>query len=144
VHWNLRPQAGSVEVQVYRNLRPQALIFLALLFFISCGGRKEESPIIPPATLPLSRPVIGFAVINVSYTHLAEVPGSTASLGYLRKGSLVKVIERNFIKNGAVFESWVLVEGLSPGQKQGWLSEQVLDIYNNEYQAKTAAESISK
>jgi hypothetical protein len=136
-----------VEVSYYQgqvSIAAKVFLLLMLLPAVSCGGRREESPVIPPATPPLSRPVIGFAVINVSYTHFVEVPGSGVSLGYLRKGSLVKVIERIFIKNGTVFESWVLVEGLSPGKPQGWLSEQVLDIYDNEYQAKTAAESISK
>jgi hypothetical protein len=37
-------------------------------------------------------------------------------------------------------ESWVLVDG----NYQGWLQEAVIDIYDNEAQAKTAAESLTK
>jgi hypothetical protein len=120
------------------------LVLVALLSVVSCGIHREERLIIPPATPPLSRSVIGFAVINVSYTYLAESPGAGASLGYMRRGALVRVIERRQLKSGTIFEPWVLVEGLSQGQYRGWLPEQVLDIYDNEYQARTAAESIPK
>jgi hypothetical protein len=63
------------------------------------------------------------------------------SLGYLRQGSIVKVIERRSITNAqGVTEPWVLMDG----NYQGWLQELVIDIYNNEAQARTAAESLTK
>ncbi|MDR0878012.1 MAG: hypothetical protein LBN21_08165 [Treponema sp.] len=118
---------------------------MALLGIVSCGARREDNPIIPPATPPLSRSVIGYAVINVSYTHLVEAPGLLeTSLGYLRRGALVTVIERRQIKSLTTFESWVLVQELPPGQYRGWLPERVVDIYDTESRAKTAADKIMK
>jgi hypothetical protein len=123
----------------------QGVVFVCLALcavLTSCGGwKKETSVIIPPATSPLSRDVIGFGVINVSYTHVAAGPEEGgASQGYLRRGSLVRVIERRTVKKAAVSESWVLIEGGS----RGWLREKLVDIYDNEGRAKTAAESMSR
>ncbi|GHV95680.1 hypothetical protein AGMMS50293_20000 [Spirochaetia bacterium] len=111
------------------------------LVLCACGGKKEEIPVIPPATSPLSRQFIGFGVINVSYTHVnAEPDESSVSVGYLRRGSLVSVSERRTIKNNTIIETWVLVEGIY----RGWLNEAVMDIYANEGQARTASESMSR
>jgi hypothetical protein len=75
-------------------------------------------------------------VINKSYTHLAENPDHAgASRGYLRRGSVIRVIERRAVVAGDQAESWVLVEGDS----RGWLPEGEVDIYDNEGQAHTAA-----
>jgi hypothetical protein len=85
---------------------------------------------------------VGYGVVSVSYTHVVNEPNPNAlSLGYLRQGSITRVIERRSITNvqGTV-ESWVLVDG----NYQGWLQEAVIDIYDNEAQAKTAAESLTK
>jgi hypothetical protein len=91
----------------------------------------------PPLSPPLSRPVIGYGVINKSYTHLTETPNhGGASRGYLRRGSVIQVIERRSVISGDQAESWVLVEGDS----RGWLPEAEVDIYDNEGQARTAAE----
>jgi hypothetical protein len=89
----------------------------------------------------LSRTVIGYGVVNVSYTLVGEKPGEgELSLGYLRRGSLVRILERRALKEGGNTEAWVLAESLlSPGRRRGWLKEKVVDIYNNEFQAKTAA-----
>jgi hypothetical protein len=108
---------------------------------VSCGGKGEEKPVIPPLTSPLSRPVIGYGVINVSYTHVnAEPKEGASSPGYLRRASLVSIIERRQIKTDKRAESWVLAEGVY----RGWLKEEVVDIYDNEFQAKTAAESMTQ
>jgi hypothetical protein len=122
----------------------QVLILLAVLVLSSCERKNEDILIIPPATPPLSRQLIGYGVINVSYTHVVErAEGSAPSLGYLRRGAIVKVLERRPLTNqgnpGSASESWVLVEG----NFQGWLSESVVDIYDNESQARTAAESMT-
>ncbi|MDR3192603.1 MAG: hypothetical protein LBT87_06015 [Treponema sp.] len=91
----------------------------------------------PPLTPPLSRPVIGYGVINKSYTHLTETPDRAgAARGYLRRGSVIRVIERRSVIAADRAESWVLVEGDS----RGWLPEDEVDIYDNEGQARTAAE----
>jgi hypothetical protein len=76
-------------------------------------------------------------VINKSYTHLVEIPDRAgASRGYLRRGSVIRITERRAVIAGEQVESWVLVEGDS----QGWLPEAEVDIYDNEGQARTAAQ----
>jgi hypothetical protein len=95
---------------------------------------------------PLSRKEIGYGVINVSYTHMADKPDSRSlSLGYLRRGSVVRVLER---RAGAAVadqtnpESWVLVESHQTPDSRGWLPELVIDLYSTEAQARTASESL--
>jgi hypothetical protein len=127
---------------------PLGQVILVMCFFTlcACSGKKEEIPVIPPVTSPLSREYIGFGVINVSFTHVtAEPDEDSSSLGYLRRGSLTRVIERRIITSAKGSMSWVLAEG----PPQGWLREEVMDIYDSENQAKTAAnlwfgESISR
>jgi hypothetical protein len=105
---------------------------------LSCSSRKEEAPVIPPITSPLTREYIGFGVITASYTHImAEPVSNTVSLGYLRRGSLVKILQRSVVRNDNTSEFWVQVEG----NQNGWLKEEVMDIYDNEDRAKTAADS---
>ncbi|MDR1251035.1 MAG: hypothetical protein LBK62_02600 [Treponema sp.] len=133
------------QVNRFKSMaRYSGLVVFCLILYIalgSCGRKSEEAPVIPPPTSPLSRTAIGFGVINVSYTHIsAEPAGKDVSSDYLRQGALVRVIERRSVKDGAVFESWVLVDG----SRRGWLREERLDIYDNEDQARTAAESMSR
>jgi len=118
-------------------------IFLALFSFllISCNNKKEEIQVIPPVTSPLSSEYIGFGVITDSFTHLTADPSQDSpSIGYLRRGSRVRIIRRQIIKTQDGFISWVLIDG----QQQGWLKESVMDIYNNENQAITAGELLSR
>ncbi|MDR0997910.1 MAG: hypothetical protein LBL70_02495 [Treponema sp.] len=108
---------------------------MALAF--ACARDNNEVVLNLPPTPPLSRPVIGYGVINKSYTHLTETSDHAgASRGYLRRGSVIRVIERRSVSAGDQTESWVLVEGDS----RGWLPEGEVDIYDNEGQARTAAE----
>jgi hypothetical protein len=117
----------------------QLLLLFTVVSVVACSGRKDETPVIPPVTSPLSRDHIGYGVITASFTHITAEPSQdSSSLGYLRRGSLVRIIKRQDIKAGSVFESWVQVEGV----QNGWLMEEVMDIYNSESQAKTASESI--
>jgi hypothetical protein len=119
------------------------LIFVALSF-LSCSpnfsGRSTGEPgVVPPATPPLTRPVLGYGVISVSYTHVTAEPNQAGlSLGFFRRGSIVEVIERRSINHGEFAESWVFVEGMY----RGWLREDVIRIYDNEAKAKTAAEQL--
>jgi hypothetical protein len=129
----------------------QEIFFLSaviLLAVLSCDGKKEDALLIPPETSPLSRSVIGFGVVNVSYTHVNAVPlEGSASQGYLRRGSLVSVLERRSVKISGGLESWVLAEGNSNGsalQVRGWLREAALDIYDNEGMAKTASDLLNR
>jgi mannose-6-phosphate isomerase-like protein (cupin superfamily) len=96
---------------------------------------------IPPPTPPLSRPFIGYGVIDVSYTHVVAEPNQAGfSLGYLRKGSVVEVLERRQVTHGGIVESWVFVSGIY----QGWLKEDVIQVYDNPAQAQTASASMTK
>jgi len=119
------------------------IIFLALFSFllVSCDNKKEEIQVIPPVTSPLSSEYIGFGVITDSFTHVTADPSQDSpSIGYLRRGSRVRIIRRQIIKTQDGFISWVLTDG----QQQGWLKESVMDIYNNENQAITASELLSR
>jgi hypothetical protein len=109
------------------------------LVLFSCT-QKEELRLAPPAMPPLSREEIGYGVVNVSYTHIVDEPGGQGlSLGYLRRGSVVRVLERR-IPGGTAPETWVRVE--SGGAGPGWLPEPVVDIYPTEAQAHTASENL--
>jgi hypothetical protein len=100
---------------------------------------RDESPVIPPVTSPLTRDYIGFGIITASFTHITADPSENSqSLGYLRRGTLVKIIRRQVQNTPDGFSSWVLIDG----EQQGWLKEEVMDIYNNENQARTASESL--
>ena len=117
------------------------IITLCFIFLFSCSSRKEEIPLIPPVTSPLSGDYIGFGVITASFTHLTEEPSDDSiSLGYLRRGSLVRIIKRQTIRTEQGFVSWVLTNGAIINS--GWLKEEVMDIYSNESQARTASEYI--
>jgi hypothetical protein len=122
------------------------LVFCFSFVLGACGRKTGEIPVVPPVTPPLSRPVIGYGVVIVSYTYLVREPGEGGiSLGYLRRGSLIRILERRVIRPGENTESWVLVERSSaPGQDRGWLKESVVNIYDNEFQANTAAESMTQ
>ena len=125
-----------------------------LLFFIiitglfnSCNSRREEVPVIPPVTSPLSRDYIGFGVITASFTHITAEPSQdSVSLGYLRRGSLIRIIKRQTIRTQEGFVTWVLTDGTTRDESvtPGWLKEEVMDIYDNESQARTASEQILK
>ncbi|MDR0641653.1 MAG: hypothetical protein LBG07_04250 [Treponema sp.] len=121
-------------------------LFLSLFF--SCA-QKEEIRLAPPAMSPLSRGEIGYGVVNVSYTHVADEPGGQGlSLGYLRRGSVVRVLERRVPggkdeAGGGSPETWVRAEGRDAGfDSLGWLPESVIDIYPTEAQARTASDSL--
>ena len=117
----------------------QLCLLLSIIFVCACVVKREETPVIPPVTSPLSRDYIGFGVITASFTHIMLEPADDSqSLGYLRRGSMVRILRRQIVKSSGGFSSWVLTEG----NQQGWLKEEVMDIYDSESQAKTAAESM--
>jgi len=115
---------------------------LLVLFFSACSRSAEEVPIMPPATPPLNREYIGFAVVNVSFAHLLNEPGGI-SQGYLRRGTVVRILERRIDRVNS--ESWVLTEGnfRGPGAvSRGWLQEAAVDIFDNESRAITASKAM--
>ena len=80
-------------------------------------------------------------MINVSYTRVSSDPGEGGvSLGYLRRGSVVQILERRQINENGKTESRLLVEG----NYKGWLAESLVDVYENELKARTASEAMTK
>ena len=119
----------------------QAGYIVILFLFTSCFIKKEEVPVLPPLSFPLSQSYIGFGVINVSYTGVSTDPGEGGVfLGYLRRGTVVPILERRQIRNGGKTESWLLVEEAF----SGWLKETLVDVYENESKALTASEQMEK
>ena len=125
----------------FKRIFSQLLAAFAIMAFCACSANKEEIPVIPPVTSPLSRDYIGFGVVTSSFTHITAEPSQDSrDIGYLRRGSLVKIIKRQTIRTEGGFTSWVFTDG----NQQGWLREDVMEIYESEDQAKTASESMSK
>jgi len=117
----------------------QLFLLCCLAAVCTCKGKNEDIPVIPPVTSPLSRDYIGFGVITVSFTHITSDPADDSpSLGYIRRGSFVRIVRRQSVKNSGGFQTWVLIDG----PQHGWLKEEVMDIYNSESQARTASESV--
>jgi hypothetical protein len=125
----------------FRGQAGLAGIIFILLLCASCFVKKEEAPVLPPLTFPLSQPHIGFGVVNVSYTGVSSDPGEGGtSLGYLRRGTVVRIIERRQVKTGGNTESWLLVEETY----KGWLKETLVEVYGNESKAQTASEAMGR
>jgi hypothetical protein len=120
-------------------MRQTFFLLIAALIAVSSCAKEEEIEIIPPATYPLSRNLIGYGVVNTNYTHIVRTPetGSESS-GFLRGGSIVSVLERRPVKTGETYENWVLVSG----QYEGWLREESVRIFDRAEKAKTASESM--
>jgi hypothetical protein len=148
----LKPTTPQTDGAYYSHVvffKPELLKKPLRLFFIimsiiglgSCTRSSEDVAIVPPPTPPLSRYFLGYGVISVSYTQVLKEPAQgSESLGYLRRSSLVRILERKKVNHRGAFESWVLVEG----NYRGWLREDMVRIYDNEAQAKTAAESMPR
>ena len=102
----------------------------------------------PPATNPLAREYIGYGVVNVSFTHLLDESGPDGvSQGYLRRGTVVRIIERVKLTGRGNSVSWVFAESNyhGPGAvSSGWLEEADLAIYDNENQANTASKTLNQ
>jgi len=132
-------------------------MLILLVLCTACDRKKDEVPVMPPLSSPLSQPYIGFGVVNVSFTRItaepAGLPAESASEGisspgYLRRGAIVCIHERRLVRErglaGAKPESWVLVEGIHQTGNRGWLKESLVDVYDTELQARTASESMSR
>jgi hypothetical protein len=119
----------------------QLLLLFCIASLCACSTKKDDAPVIPPLTSPLSGDYIGYGVITDSFTHITAEPSENSpSLGYLRRGSLVRITKRQTVRTGGAFVSWVQMES----EQNGWLKEEVMDIYNSESQAKIASESVLK
>jgi hypothetical protein len=133
--------------QVSILYKPRILVLFALVPLFSCQRSSGELPLAPPPTHPLVRDFISYGVVNTSFTHIMEEPGRDGvSRGYLRKGSLVKIIERRSLNNRGNVEFWVYIDGTTrdasePGTA-GWLNESALDLYDSKARALTASETM--
>jgi len=143
-------------------MRIRALfLFLILVFplFSACRRASQDVFVIPPATHPLTRHYIGYGVVNVSFTHLMSEPGpGGVSRGHLRRGTVLRVLERQHITGQGGARSWVLVEPVSefvgsgsppegnyqspPVPPRGWLAEVTVEIFDRESRAITASRAM--
>jgi hypothetical protein len=126
-------------------MRPRAGFWLALcllatgwtLLLPACKRFSFENEILIPATSPLSRSVIGYGVINTNYTRILDKRGGDGrSIGFLRKGSIVEIMERRPVVTNNMAEIWVLASG----SYEGWLKESELQVYPSKAQAVTASQ----
>ena len=149
----IRHSLGNNQLPKHRRLLFFLLFLLIIslvfpLIFSGCRRSSEELPVTPPATNPLTREYIGYGVVNVSFTHLRSESGpSGVSQGYLRRGTVVRIIERVKLANRGNSTSWVLAESnyRIPGTvSSGWLEEADLVIYENEDQANTASKTLNQ
>ncbi len=134
----------------YFNVKLQlfCLLLFVIAFTFSCSRSSEEQPVMPPATHPLAREYIGYGVVNVSFANLLSENGPKAvSQGYIRRGTVLRIIERARTNNNGKIESWVLGESnynASGAVSSGWLQESALLIFDNESQAITASKTMSQ
>ena len=116
-----------------RQVSAKAIWLLLLPAFFACAPQKD---IKPPVTAPLSRTVLGYGVVNVSYTQVLNEPGSDGiSIGFVREKTILTILERRLIKENEAQQYWVLSEGTY----RGWLPESVINLYDTEGKAETAA-----
>jgi hypothetical protein len=124
----------------------QAVSLFFLLFIIifpGCRRSSAEPSVVPPETRPLFREYIGYGVVSVSFTHLLSEPQGV-SHGYLRRGTVVRIIERRQLVIQGNAESWVLAEGnYQANVSRGWLLETTVDVYASEAQAITASKAMN-
>jgi len=113
-------------------------VFVPLLAS-ACTDRRNGNPVLPPETSPLSQYFVGYGVINALHARLgAETSATGPAAGHERMGTVVKIHERRLVRTGTRIDSWLLVEADS----KGWVPEELVDVYINESQARTAAESM--
>ena len=143
----------NISMRLKHYIKPVQHIFLFFLLFYpgvfsGCRRSSEELPVMPPITHPLAREYIGFGVVNVSFAHVLSEPGpSGVSQGYLRRGTVMRVIERRQVTNRGSSQLWVLAEGNYQGSgtiSSGWIEEAMLEIFNSERQANTASRSMGQ
>jgi len=132
----------------YVNNQHFILFVLVAVFTFSCNRSAEEQPVMPPATHPLARDYIGYGVVNVSFTNLlSENSPNAVSQGYIRRGTIVRILERAQVKNKGKIESWIFGESNYQGSgavSRGWLHESVLLIFDSESQAVTASKTMNQ
>ena len=123
------------------------IVLFIVLFFPGCNREPDELYVSPPVSHPLLREYIGYGVVTSSFSHILIEPGSTeTSLGHLRRGTVVRIMERKPVMNRGVSEFWIYGEGNFEGENilRGWLMESDLEVYDSEPRARTASRSMSQ
>lgn len=105
----------------------------------------------PPETPLFLKEGVGYGVVNASFANVLRDPrDNAASMGLIRKGSVVVVVERRAIPvegdpNGEA-RLWVFVEMQTAQgdfaetrQVTGWLPGESMDFYTSLSQAETAS-----
>lgn len=111
------------------------IVCFAAVFTTSCFLADPIKSLKPPATFPLSRSVVGYVIITDSYTQLLDKVGSDAvSLGVLRQGTILPVLERRMYTINDKMEVWLQVSS----KEIGWIKETVGRVFDTEAQAETA------
>jgi hypothetical protein len=117
-------------------------IITLLLTLTSCTPKNNEIVLLPPATFPLSRPTIAYGVVNTNYTHLLESSDVlSGSSGFLRRGDIVRILERKLVRKGEGGDYWDLCENLNDG-RMGWMRQDALQIYERLEMAETAGREL--
>ena len=127
----------------FNQALPVIFLLFTAFFYSACKRTSEEVPLTPPLSHPLSRDFIGYGVVTASFERLLDEPGSEVDSGILRRGTVVRIIERRSEMNLGSLEIWVYVEGNYEGENvsRGWLRETILDIFDSESRAITASRS---
>ena len=118
---------------------------LCLMTFLGCRRPSDELPIVPPVTFPLTREYIGYGVVTITFSHILSEPGPEGvSQGYIRRGTVLRIIERQQVTTREDSELWVLteVDYLGSGRQQGWLQQAAIEIYDSEDKANTASRTM--
>ncbi|MFQ3547303.1 MAG: hypothetical protein SNJ56_03115, partial [Termitinemataceae bacterium] len=118
----------------YNNYRGLAtIIVLISTLFTGCSLFERTVPVTPPATFQLSRQNLGYAVVQNTYTQLLDsCEASGVSLGILRQGTMLEILERRFVQTGGSIQNWIRVD--NNGEK-GWVREEVVLVFPRKEQA---------
>jgi hypothetical protein len=134
-------------------------LFVAALILgvlaVSCRAKPVDEALLPPETPLFLKEGVGYGVVNVSFANVFGGPqDDAASMGLIRRGSIVVVVERRTIPvtgdpNGAA-RLWAFVEQTARDdfaemrQVAGWLPGESMDFYTSLSQAETASAMMSR
>ena len=114
--------------------------FVVSLLFNSCFFKKEMEPIVFDTSEPLALlPDIKWAVIKDSYSAFhSEASWESSVTSYCRCGQIYRITgNRTTVNSSGITEKWLKSES-------GWVSESVVVICSNLYNAKTISASLQK
>jgi hypothetical protein len=142
-------------------------LLLLIVVLASCKKPEEDLTIIVGATPILSKTSIAYGLVENSFAHILDEPSPQgASRALLRKGDIVRVVERRLVSTTQPVQSgggssgsaasargaqstagtpvgkiWMRIETLSP-PVSGWLADDALLLYPSLLKAENARTSI--